>query len=96
MEIKRFVQLLILAILLGLTISVGAAFSQPMVKWFTLRVVGHRAVFGMDGQPTNFTGYHIVDYTGIIPGCFLVLRDNGTGHFTTTEVHASACGVGEQ
>ncbi len=96
MATKRFAQLLILAILLGLSLSVGTAFSAPIVNWFTLRVVGQRAVVGMDGQLTGFMSYHILDYSGIIPGCFLVLRDNTTGHFTTTEVHASACGIGEQ
>lgn len=91
MATKRIGLLVLLATVLGLTLSVGVSFGQ-VFNWFTLRVVSSRAILDMTGRPSSFTAYHIQDSTGKQPGCFLIIRDSATGFFTTTEVHGSSCG----
>ncbi len=82
--VVRVLVLLLTVLMLGAGLSASGILNLP-------RVVGYVRVFSIENQPLPFVMHFIRMDKGEWPMCFMVLREENSGQFTTTEVHVSAC-----
>lgn len=81
--------------LLALALAVGVA-AQPVLRFTATRIVGHRAVWDTNNQPSPLTAYYIQDEApdGTTVCTRLLYHQNG--HFAVQEMLAVFCGVREE